>query len=69
VLPIIVDIEGMSVMKRFLSYHDDHHREGQATVVTEASGPLAGARVVRGRSGVFLAHCIVVFFQDVGIYT
>jgi DNA polymerase (family 10) len=32
-----------------ISYYDDHHREGQATVVTETRGPLAGKRVVRGR--------------------
>lgn len=30
-------------------YYDDHHQEGQHTVVTETRGPLAGNRVVRGR--------------------
>ncbi len=30
-------------------YYDDHHQEGQHTVVTETRGPLAGKRVVRGR--------------------
>jgi putative hydrolase len=30
-------------------FYDDHHREGQATVVTETRGPLTGRRVVRGR--------------------
>lgn len=30
-------------------FYDDHHEEGQATVVTETSGPLQGRRVVRGR--------------------
>jgi len=30
-------------------YYDDHHQEGQNTVVTETVGPLAGSRVVRGR--------------------
>ncbi len=30
-------------------FHDDHHREGQHTVVTEHRGALAGRRVVRGR--------------------
>jgi putative hydrolase len=30
-------------------FYDDHHREGQSTVVTEGRGPLAGRRVVRGR--------------------
>lgn len=30
-------------------YYDDHHQEGQVTVVTETHGPLVGQRVVRGR--------------------
>ncbi len=30
-------------------FYDDHHREGQCTLVTESRGPLAGQRVVRGR--------------------
>lgn len=30
-------------------FYDDHHREGQHTVVTEIRGKLAGERVVRGR--------------------
>ncbi len=30
-------------------FYDDHHREGQHTVVTEIRGKLAGKRVVRGR--------------------
>lgn len=30
-------------------FHDDHHAEGQHTVVTEHRGPLDGRRVVRGR--------------------
>ena len=30
-------------------YYDDHHREGQCTVVTETRGALIGKRVVRGR--------------------
>ena len=30
-------------------FYDDHHREGQCTVVTETRGPLTGQRVVRGR--------------------
>jgi putative hydrolase len=29
--------------------YDDHHREGQATVVTETRGSLVGKRIVRGR--------------------
>jgi hypothetical protein len=32
-----------------LYFYDDHHQEGQHTVVTETQGPLAGHRVVRGR--------------------
>jgi putative hydrolase len=30
-------------------FYDDHHREGQHTVVTETHGNLRGKRVVRGR--------------------
>jgi hypothetical protein len=30
-------------------FYDDHHQEGQCTLVTETRGPLAGLRVVRGR--------------------
>ena len=30
-------------------FYDDHHREGQHTVVTETRGKLEGRRVVRGR--------------------
>jgi putative hydrolase len=30
-------------------FYDDHHQEGQHTVVTEHRGPLTGRRVVRGR--------------------
>jgi putative hydrolase len=30
-------------------YYNDHHEEGQCTVVTETRGPLTGLRVVRGR--------------------
>jgi putative hydrolase len=30
-------------------FYDDHHQEGQHTVVTETHGPLLGKRVVRGR--------------------
>lgn len=32
-----------------LYFYDDHHQEGQVTVVTETRGELAGLRVVRGR--------------------
>lgn len=31
-----------------LYFYDDHHEEGQHTVVTETRGPLEGKRVVRG---------------------
>ena len=30
-------------------YYDEHHQEGQVTLVTETHGPLLGRRVVRGR--------------------
>ncbi len=30
-------------------FYNDHHQEGQCTVVTETRGPLTGQRVVRGR--------------------
>ena len=30
-------------------FYDDHHQEGQHTVVTETRGPLIARRVVRGR--------------------
>ena len=30
-------------------FYNDHHEEGQHTVVTETAGPLRGRRVVRGR--------------------
>jgi putative hydrolase len=36
--------------------YDDHHEEGQHTVVTESRGPLAGRRVVRGRELECRAH-------------
>jgi DNA polymerase/3'-5' exonuclease PolX len=38
-----------------LYFHADSYPEGQRTVVTERSGPLAGRRVVRGREGESLA--------------
>ncbi|WP_428603641.1 helix-hairpin-helix domain-containing protein [Sedimenticola sp.] len=41
-------------------FYDDHHQEGQQTVVTETHGPLTGRRVVRGRetacSAYYAAH-------------
>ena len=30
-------------------FYDDHHQEGQCTLVTETRGPVTGQRVVRGR--------------------
>lgn len=39
-----------------LYFDDDHHGEGQRTVVTERRGPLAGRRVVRGRE----AECAAI---------
>jgi putative hydrolase len=38
-------------------FHDDDHREGQRTVVTESHGALRGKRVVRGRE----AKCAAVY--------
>lgn len=32
-----------------LYFYDDHHQEGQHTVVTESLGPLTDKRVIRGR--------------------
>jgi len=32
-----------------VEFYDDHHQEGQCTVVTETQGALSGKRVVRGR--------------------
>jgi len=37
-------------------FYDDHHREGQHTVVTEQRGPLTGRRVVRGREAECREH-------------
>ncbi|MCP4470397.1 MAG: DNA-binding protein [Gammaproteobacteria bacterium] len=37
-------------------FYDDHHREGQHTVVTETHGGLQGRRVVRGREMECLQH-------------
>jgi len=39
-----------------LYYQQDGGHEGQATVVTEYRGPLAGRRVVRGREGACLEY-------------
>jgi putative hydrolase len=30
-------------------FYDDHHQEGQCTLVTETRGPLTGERIIRGR--------------------
>ncbi len=37
-------------------FYDDHHREGQHTVVTETRGPLVGRRVVRGLEAACRTH-------------
>ncbi|HEY7671671.1 MAG TPA: helix-hairpin-helix domain-containing protein [Gammaproteobacteria bacterium] len=37
-------------------FHDDEHREGQRTVVTETHGPLQGKRIVRGREALCARH-------------
>jgi putative hydrolase len=41
-------------------FYDDHHQEGQRTIVTETHGPLAGRRVVRGHE----AECGEYYAQD-----
>jgi hypothetical protein len=37
-------------------YRDDHHGDGQWTVVTSRFGPLTGQRIVRGRESECLRH-------------
>jgi hypothetical protein len=39
-------------------FYDDHHQEGQCTVVTETRGALAGRRVVRGRESECREHYV-----------
>ena len=41
-------------------FYDEHHVEGQHTVVTETRGPLTGRRVVRGRE----AECREFYAQE-----
>ncbi len=41
-------------------YYDDHHQEGQGTVVTETRGELRGRRVVRGRE----AECLACYGES-----
>jgi len=41
-------------------FYDDHHIEGQHTIVTETRGPLTGRRVVRGRE----AECREFYAQE-----
>jgi putative hydrolase len=41
-------------------FYDDHHREGQHTVVSETHGSLRGRRVVRGREDECLRHYRVI---------
>ena len=43
-------------------YYDDHHREGQNTVVSEIRGRLQGRRVVRGRE----AECLDYYAPAAG---
>ena len=40
-------------------FYDEHHREGQCTVVTETHGTMVGKRVVRGREG----ECLVLYAE------
>lgn len=37
-------------------FYDDHHQEGQHTIVTESRGPMAERRVVRGREAECRIH-------------
>jgi DNA polymerase (family 10) len=50
-------------------YFDGRRGEGQATVVTERSGPLRGRRVVRGREGECLQHYGIVPPEDPRAHT
>ena len=43
-------------------FYDDHHREGQHTVVSETHGALEGKRVVRGRE----AECLRYYGDETG---
>lgn len=43
-------------------FYDDHHDEGQYTVVSETRGPLTGKRVVRGRE----TECRAYYAQGKG---
>ena len=43
-------------------FYDDHHDEGQYTVVSETRGPLTGKRVVRGRE----TECRAYYAQGEG---
>ena len=40
-------------------FYDEHHREGQCTVVTETRGAMVGKRVIRGREG----ECRVLYAE------
>lgn len=44
-------------------FYDDHHVEGQYTIVTETHGPLVGKRVIRGRE----AECRVHYLGAGGV--
>ena len=39
-------------------FYDDHHQEGQHTVVTETRGSLVNKRVIRGREAECRAHYV-----------
>jgi putative hydrolase len=47
---------GRTAARVVIFFYDDHHREGQHTVVTETYGSLQGRRVVRGRETECLQH-------------
>jgi len=46
-------------------FHDDQHREGQVTVVTETHGKLQGRRVVRGREQECAEYYLATGFNEV----
>jgi len=49
-------------------FYDDHHQEGQHTVVTETRGAMAGRRVVRGREkacrGYYAEQCTLTHIEQ-----
>jgi len=50
-------------------YHDGPHGGGQATAVTEHTGPLRGRRVIRGREGECVQHYGILPPEDPRAHT